>query len=348
MPVYKDEERGTWYASFYYTDWMGKKKLKKKRGFKTQREAKEFERQFLNKEERDCDISFGYLVDEYFKDLSTRLKKTSIAGKKEIFDTKILPYMKDLKISQITPTTVRLWQNEILKGGYAPTYQKTIHNQLSAVLNYAVKYYNLPNNPCRIAGSIGKKNADSMKIWTLDEYKKVIALEHKPAAYVAFEILFWCGLREGELLALTPADITEDKIIHITKTFVRVDGEDLITPPKTPKSIRDVPIPNFLYDEIQDYISKLYGIQPQDKLFYFTKGFMGREINRLSSKAGVQRIRTHDLRHSHASLLIDMGYSIFLVSERLGHENVETTMNTYGHLYPNKHQEMIDGLEKLK
>lgn len=348
MPAYKDEERGTWYASFYYTDWMGNRKLKKKRGFKTQREAKEFEREFLNKEERDCDITFEFLVEEYFKDLSTRLKKTTIAIKRDIFNTKILPYMKNLKISQITPTTVRLWQNEILKGGYAPTYQKTIHNQLSAILNYAVKYYNMPNNPCRITGSIGKKNADSMKIWTLDDYKKFIALEMKPAAFVAFEILFWCGLREGELLALTPADITEDKKIHITKTFVRVDGEELVTPPKTPKSIRDVPIPDFLYNEIQDYISKLYGIQPQDKLFYFTKGFIGKEIKRLHEKAGVERIRTHDLRHSHASLLIDMGYSIFLISERLGHENVETTMNTYGHLYPNKHQEMVDGLEKLK
>lgn len=348
MPVYKDEDRGTWYASFYYTDWMGNRKLKKKRGFKTQREAKEFEREFLNKEERDCDITFEFLVDEYFKDLSTRLKKTTIAIKRDIFNTKILPYMKNLKISQITPTTIRLWQNEILKGGYAPTYQKTIHNQLSAILNYAVKYYNMHNNPCRITGSIGKKNADSMKIWTLDDYKKFIALEKKPAAFVAFEILFWCGLREGELLALTPADITEDKKIHITKTFVRVDGEDLVTPPKTPKSIRDVPIPDFLYNEIQDYIAKLYGIQPQDKLFYFTKGFIGKEIRRLHEKAGVERIRTHDLRHSHASLLIDMGYSIFLISERLGHENVETTMNTYGHLYPNKHQEMVDGLEKLK
>lgn len=348
MPIYKDEERGTWYASFYYTDWMGNRKLKKKRGFKTQREAKEFEREFLNKEERDCDITFEFLVEEYFKDLSTRLKKTTIAIKRDIFNTKILPYMKNLKISQITPTTIRLWQNEILKGGYAPTYQKTIHNQLSAILNYAVKYYNMPNNPCRITGSIGKKNADSMKIWTLDDYKKFIALEKKPAAFVAFETLFWCGLREGELLALTPADITEDKKIHVTKTFVRVDGEDLVTPPKTPKSIRDVPIPDFLYSEIQDYISKLYGIQPQDKLFYFTKGFIGKEIKRLHEKAGVEKIRTHDLRHSHASLLIDMGYSIFLISERLGHENVETTMNTYGHLYPNKHQEMVDGLEKLK
>lgn len=265
-----------------------------------------------------------------------------------MFDTKILPYLKSLKINEITPTTVRMWQNEILKADLAPTYQKSIHNQLSAILNYAVKYYNLPNNPCRVTGSIGKKNADSMQIWTLEEYKKVIAFEDKPAAYLGFEILFWCGLREGELFALTPADITDDKVIHITKTLARVEGEDLITSPKTQKSIRDVPIPDFLYEEYKDYVSRIYGIQPQDRLFYFTKGFIGKEIKRCCKLAGVKRIRTHDLRHSHASLLIDMGYSIFLISERLGHEKVDTTMNIYGHLYPNKHQEMVAGLDNLR
>ncbi|MBQ3427438.1 MAG: site-specific integrase [Clostridia bacterium] len=348
MPAYKDEDRGTWYASFYYTDWTGNKKLKKKRGFKTQREAKEFEREFLNKEQRDVDITFEMLVDEYFKDLKTRLKATTIQNKISIFEEKLTPYFKKLKISEITPTTVRMWQNEILKAGYAPTYQKSIHNQLSAIMNYAVKYYNLPNNPCRAAGSIGKKNASAMQIWTLDEYKKVIQVENKPAAYVAFEILFWCGIREGELLALTPADITDEKKLKVTKTFAHVGGEDMITTPKTPKSVRDISMPDFLYDEVKDYISRLYGVQPNDRLFYFTKGFIGREISRCAPLAGVKKIRTHDLRHSHASLLIDMGYSIFLISERLGHENVTTTMNIYGHLYPNKQDELAIKLNNMK
>lgn len=347
MPAYKDEERGTWYASFYYTDWMGNRKLKKKRGFKTQREAKEFERDFLNKEQRDVDITFEMLVEEYFKDLETRLKKTTIENKKNIFETKITPYFKKLKINQINATSVRMWQNEMLKTDYAPTYIKTIHNQLSAILNYAVKFYNLPNNPCRITGSIGKKNADSMQIWTLEEYKKVIACEDKPAAYIAFEILFWCGLREGELLALTPADITDEKKLKITKSLARVKGEEIISTPKTPKSIRDVSMPDFLYNEVKDYISRIYGIQPTDRLFYFTKGYIKKEIERCSALAGVKRIRTHDLRHSHASLLIEMGYNIFLISERLGHEKVDTTMNIYGHLYPNKQQALASDLDKI-
>ncbi len=348
MPAYKDEERGTWYALFYYTDWMGNRKRKKKRGFKTQREAKEFEREFLNKEQRDTNITFEMLVDEYFKDLETRLKKTTIETKRNIFDHHVTPYLKNLRIEQINATTVRMWQNEMLKTDYAPTYIKSIHNQLSAILNYAVKFYNLPSNPCHITGSIGKKNADSMQIWTLEEYRKVLACQDKPAAYIAFEILFWCGLREGELLALTPADITDEKEISITKSFARVKGEDIISTPKTPKSIRKVSMPEFLYDEIKDYVSKIYGIKPDDRLFYFSKGYVKKEIERCAALAGVKKVRTHDLRHSHASLLIEMGYNIFLISERLGHEKIDTTMNIYGHLYPNKQQALATDLNKVK
>ncbi|MFA7637519.1 MAG: site-specific integrase, partial [Monoglobales bacterium] len=220
--------------------------------------------------------------------------------------------------------------------------------QLSAVFNYAVKYYGLSSNPCRQAGSMGKKDADSMQIWTLDEFNKFISFVTKPAAHLAFEILFWTGIRSGELLALTPEDILPDKKISINKTYARLDGEDIISEPKTPKSIRIIPIPDFLYDEIWDYINRLGSIEKTDRIFYFSKGFLNNEIKRVSKKAGVKEIRVHDLRHSHASLLIEMGYSILLVSERLGHEKVETTLNTYAHLYPNKQQKLVEGLQNLK
>ena len=122
----------------------------------------------------------------------------------------------------------------------------------------------------------------------------------------------------------------------------------MFTTPKTPKSTREIDIPDFLYDEVEDYISRLCGIQKTDKLFYFSKGFIGREIKRCAKLADVKTIRTHDLRHSHASLLIEMGYDIFVISERLGHENVSTTMDVYGHLYPDKQKGLAIDLAKLK
>ena len=348
MPTYKDKERGTWYASFYYTDWQGIKHKKKKRGFKTQREAKEFERDFLANEQKETDVTFATLVDEYFKDMGQRLRETTIFNKQHIFDTKITPYLGRLKIKDITATTIRKWQNEVLLNSeYSQTYIKSINNQLSAVMNYAVKYYDLPGNPCHKAGSVGKKHATEMNIWTQADFEKFIAVEDKPASKLAFEILFWTGMRSGELLALTPADVLPDKSISITKSFTRLEGKDIVSEPKTPKGNRVVPIPEFLYDEIYDYMNMVYKIEPEERIFYFTKHHLTSEIKRCAKLAGLEAIRVHDLRHSHTAMLIDKGYNVLLISERLGHENVETTLNTYGHLYPNKHRKLADDLQNM-
>ena len=348
MPAYKDEKRGTWFAQFYYTDWTGKRKLKKKRGFSRKKDAQDYERNFLQKEAKSSDIDFGNLVENYLEDKGSRLKITTMETKRNIIETKILPYFENLPINKIKSTHVRKWQNTMINEGYAPTYLKTINNQLSAIFNYAVKHYGLEKNPVRIAGSMGKKNADKMLIWTLDEFNQFIEHEDKPAAKLAFEILFWTGIRSGELLALTPKDILPDKKINITESYARIKQEDIITEPKTPKSIRVIPIPDFLYDNIQDYIHSLYEIEQDERIFYFTKSFLRKEIQRCCKMSGVKEIRVHDLRHSHASLLIELGYDILLISERLGHENVETTWNTYGHLYPNKQEKLASDLDKLK
>lgn len=351
MPVYKDKKRGTWYASFYYTDWTGIRKKKKKSGFIRQSDAKAYERDFLSTTGSApiaSDITFSMLVNEYLKDCSIRLKQSTLQTKENMIRTKLLPYLADMKITDITPLTVRTWQNKMLNSNYTPTYLKTINNQLSAILNFAVKFYGLSNNPCHITGSIGRNSAEAMQIWTKDEYAKFIHEVKAPAAHLAFELLFWTGIREGELLALRPDDFLPSKKLSITKTFSKIKGENIITEPKTPKSKRQIDIPDFLYDEVQEYISKLYDIKDEDRLFYFSKGYLTYHLSRAAEKAGVKRIRIHDLRHSHASLLIDMGFNIFAISERLGHEKVDTTMNTYGHLYPDRRDEMMISLSMLK
>lgn len=349
LPAYKDEDRNTWYVQFYYTDWTGKRRKTKKRGFKTQRDAKAYEKEFLNKETQNCDMTFASLVELYMDDLSNRLKESTISSKKFIIDKKILPYFKNLRINAIQATHIRKWQNELMnsKENYAPTYLKTINNQLSAIMNYAVKYYRLPNNPCRAAGSMGKKNAGEMEIWTLEEFNQFISAVDKPAMKLAFEIMFWAGLRVGETIALTPADILPEKIIDINKTLYRVDGENRVYDPKTEKSARKVPIPDFLYDNIQTYINSIYEIQATDYIFYFTKSTLNKNLDYYAAKSGVKRIRVHDLRHSHASLLIEMGQPILLISERLGHEKVDTTWSTYAHLYPDKGIKLADALQKM-
>lgn len=346
MPAYKDESRKTWFASFYFTDFNGDKKKKTKRGFKTKKEALEFEREFLNQKQMSTDMTFKSLTEEYLADMETRLKPSTMNGKKHIIELKLIPFFGKLKINEITGIHVRKWQNELLKSDYSQTYIKTIHSQLVAILNYAVKYYNLDKNHASIVGSIGKKSAEEMNFWTLEEFKNFIKFENKDDANIAFKILFWSGIRLGELLALTPQDVSETEL-NINKSYIKLKGEDIISSPKTVKSKRIVTIPFFLYNEIKDYISKLYDLRENERIFKFSRAYLNLELKRCAELASVKKIRVHDLRHSHASLLVNMDINILTIAEHLGHEKVETTWNIYSHLYPNKQLEIAQKLEIL-
>lgn len=358
MPAYKytlkDGKTTRWYANFYYTDWTGQKKHICKRGFKTQREAKEYEHSFLDQQSTSSDILFSSLVENYMEDMEHRLKPTTMENKRNIITGKLLPYFSRLKVCDIDTIKIRKWQNELIgfrdENGrpYSQTYLKTVNNQLSAILNYAVKHYGLSSNPCHAAGSIGRSRADDMKIWTRDEYERFASQIDKSSMRLAFDILFYTGIRSGELLALTPADILPDRRLSITKNYAKVKGEELFLVPKTPKSKRTVAIPDFLYEDILEYVSKLYGIEPRDRIFYFTKSALEKEIKRTAPKAGLEPIRVHDLRHSHASLLIEMGFDILEISERLGHESAKTTLDTYSHLYPDKDTKLAGELNRLR
>ena len=184
-----------------------------------------------------------------------------------------------------------------------------------------------------------------MMFWTKEQYLKFAeVMMDKPQSFYAFEMLYWCGIREGELLALTPADFDFEKgTVSISKSYQRLNGQDLITTPKTEKSNRVITMPQFLTDEIQDYLKMLYGIGLDDRMFTVTKSYLHREMDRGAKEAGVPRIRIHDIRHSAVSLLIDMGFSATAIADRVGHESIDITYN-YAHLFPSKQTEMADKL----
>ena len=177
-------------------------------------------------------------------------------NKRNIIEGKLLPYFSRLKVCNIDTIRIRKWQNELISfrdeagRSYSQTYLKTINNQMSAIMNYAVKHYGLASNPCRAAGSIGKSHADEMKFWTQEQYELFSKSIQKSAIKLAFDILFYSGIREGELLALTPVDILPDKRISINKNYAKVNGQELFLIPKTSKSKRDVAILDFLYSDI--------------------------------------------------------------------------------------------------
>lgn len=360
MPAYKDDATGKWYASFKYRDWTGANKRKIKRGFATKRAALEWQRAFLDKAAGAPDMTLGALHDLYMNDCRLRLRASTCKDKETIFQRHILPYFKDKAINSISPADVRAWQNQLLnlkKGkqaeegppqGYAATYLKTVNIQLSALMNYAVKYYNLSKNPVTLAGSMGKAKAHTMDFWTLEEFRQFIAaVPPHSMDYAAFSVLFWTGIRRGELLALTAADFdAQAATLRINKSYTRVNGVEMITDPKTSKSRRTVDLPPFLVGILQEYIKRLYHPAPSERLFECSIYHMYRSMKKYCALSGVKEIRLHDLRHSHASLLIEMGFSPLLIKERLGHEKIETTLAVYSHLYPSRTDEMIRRLQE--
>ena len=161
-------------------------------------------------------------------------------------------------------------------------------------------------------------------------------------------MLYYTGVRIGELEALTVADVDLDAgIIHINKTYHLIGGEGIVTTPKTTKANRDIFIPPFLVDILRRHIGRLYAPGGSTRLFLASHSSYARQMDAHTKAAGVKRIRLHDLRHSHASLLIELGFSALLVSERLGHESVSTTLNIYSHLFPSKQSEVAEKLENL-
>lgn len=354
MGVFKNDKNGTWYVQFRYTDWKGERQQKFKRGFATKREAQDWEREFLMKKQADVTMTFSAFAELYERDIKPRLKENTWVTKESIIQKKIVPYFGTRKLCDITAKDVIAWQNEIRnltdKNGkkYSSTYLKTVHTQLSAMFNHAIRYYGLQSNPAAIAGNMGVEEYKEMLFWTLDEYKKFAeAMMDKPLSYYAFEMLYWCGIREGELLALTAQDFDfQAETVRINKSFQHLNGHDIITTPKTKKSNRIIKMPKFLCEEIQDYLNMFYSKGTDDRIFPVSKSYLHHEMDRGAAEAGVKRIRIHDIRHSHVSLLIEMGFTALAIADRLGHESIAITYR-YAHLFPSKQTEMANKLDSL-
>lgn len=350
MTVYKNEDNKTWYATFYYRDSKGLRHHKTKRGFVTEAEALVWEHDFISYHSDSMDMLFSDFTEHYIEDIAPRLKLNTLLTKQSIIEGKILPSFGRKRMSEVTSRDILRWQNQLMDGeedvdGFSPTYLRTINSQLSAIFNHAVRYYGFKTNPMTAVPPMGDKKAPEMLFWTKEEYLKFSGeTMTKPESFHAFELLYWCGLRVGELLALTPDDFDfKTKVLNVDKSYQRIRGQDVVTPPKTRKSVRKIIMPAFLCEEMEEYLDSLFGIKPDERIFMFTKSFLHYEMKRCSKAAGVKAIRVHDLRHSHVSLLIDMGYSPLAIADRLGHESIDITFR-YAHLFPDVQEGLADSL----
>lgn len=350
MSVSRDKKRGTWTVEAWYRNSMGERHKKTKRGFASKKEAVAWERDFLASCDERVEVTVeAFVKTMYARDIYPRLRVGTRLTKDAIIDKYILPIFGPMRLCDVKAADVVRWENWLLEQNLSQSYLHTICNQFSAVFNHAVRFYRLPQNPMLAAGKVGSKRPEKeMLYWTPAEFKRFSqAIEDKPLIYLAFLTLYLSGCREGELLALRPEDIDFNlNVIRIRHSYARIKGEDVIGPPKTRASKRDIVMPSLLREELRDYLSTHPEIAPTDRLFPVTKHALSHEMKRGCELSGVKRIRIHDIRHSHVSALINSGYSPTAIADRMGHETAEVT-EMYSHLFPSTQHDLVEALDEV-
>ena len=255
MPAYRDEKNKTWYVKFRYTDWQGKSKQTTKRGFKTKKDALNYEHEYKATSEEKSDITVATLAEKYLEDRRLYVKASRYAALEQTIRIHILPYVGELKLTELTPATMRHWQNELKKQNFSPSTLSEYNRRCSTLLNFAVKYYGLTANPLRVIGSIGQMES-RVDFWELSEFQRFMTFVKNPRHKVSFLLLFYSGMRAGELFALNAGDFDFVKNqISITKSKMQINGE--ITTPKTKYSVRVIDMPPAVMQEVKDYINRL-------------------------------------------------------------------------------------------
>lgn len=343
MAVYQEKDKRTWRCVFKYKDWTGKVRITTKRGFARKKDALQYEVDFKNRSAEQADITLETLAEKYLEDYKINKKESSYLAVRARIRHHILPYFANTNVMDITPFKIKEWQNKLIKDGIGTSLTRSVNVSFSALLNYAVKYFGLPVNPFSRTGKTGKIQK-RVGFWELEEFLKVAALFNTPLDKAVYNLLFWSGMRIGELEALTPADFDfESNTISISKTYN--SATKLTTAPKTPAAIRTISMPVAVMALVQEYFDSVLEL-PQHPFQVNRREAYRARLAAYARKAGVKHLTLHDLRHSHASYLIRHAVaSLPAIAKRLGHSSPTMTLSTYAHVYSDNDSEIANKID---
>ena len=314
------------------------------------------------------------LYDEYIKALAPEIRETTLDKNKQTLEAHILDKLSDTPLDKLTAPVLQNWKNQIEETIANPKTgeklklrtKQNIFSVFRALLNWGVKMDYLSQNNLSKVGNF--KSSDIIKeeisYYTADEYKRFSNIARSEAEnggtltdwdyYVFFSIAFFTGMRKGEIHALKWTDI-DGEYINITRSITqKLKGGDRETPPKNKSSIRTLQLPKPLIKILNEHKERYKQLRTFTEDFRIcggTKPLRDTSIEnaniRFAKLAKLSKLRIHDFRHSHVSLLANEGINIQEIARRLGHANIEMTWNTYSHLYPREEERAVKVLNKI-
>lgn len=372
MPIYKmqgkKDGKQKYRVMVNYTDNNGNYHKKTKTAYGLD-EAKEFERNLASEVSQtapDSKMTVQQLYDEYTAVKKHEVRITSLEKTKSILNREVIPVFGETKIDKLNIPTLQKWKNSVAEKNLSVTTKNNIYTEFRTMLNYAVKMEYISKNPLNSIGNFKNPEFETaeekLNYYTAAQFKKYIAVAKSHintiseyGYYVFFNIAFYTGMRKGEINALKWSDIDGD-FIHVRRSVAqKVKGTSIIeTPPKNKSSYRVLQMPTPLVSILKEYKSKCQTMKNFTDDFRVCGGIACLSDTMISNKniqyadeAGLPHIRIHDFRHSHASLLANEGINIQEIARRLGHSKIETTWNTYSHLYPREEERAVNVLNNI-
>ena len=311
-------------------------------------------------------MTVGELFEKYIENKKSEVRKTSLNKTMGVLRVNVLPHFERTSVDKLDIRRLQEWKNKINERDISVITKQNAFCEFRAMLNWAVKMEYIQSNPLSKIGNFKEvyftKPQEKLHYYTAEQFKTFISIAGsqmngriEQGMYVFFNIAFYTGMRKGEINALKWSDIEGD-IIHVRRSVAqKLKGIPFVeTPPKNKSSYRDLQMPKRLAAILSEHKER------QSKEEGFSDDFRvcgGRDIlsdtyisemnKRYANQAGLPVIRIHDFRHSHASLLANEGINIQEIARRLGHSKIETTWNTYSHLYPREEERAVKILDNL-
>ncbi|MDC2866533.1 site-specific integrase [Bacillus sp. BP-3] len=369
--VLEDKKRGTWYFSFDLGNdpFTGKRRQTKRRGFKTEKDAEEalikLQAEMLNNEFVDLSqMTYSKYLDEWFEERRIYLQKSTYEIHSIFCENVIKPKLGQFKLQKIEPIHIQKFVNNLVnETDYSSHTIHLVFRIVSASLKKAKTMKLIKDNPTT-GTTLPKKQRKELNVWSLDDVNYFLReaknVKRLTRCYIAIVISLLAGTRQGETMALRWSDIDFNKhLIYIKQTLTQA-GEIKIGAKNT-SSVRSIHIPEKLVSELKLHRKmileeRLYNgreYEDNDLVICTRTGKpmiprnLRKEFYNLTEKLGLPKIRFHDLRHTHCTMLISQNVSVKLIADRLGHADIETTLNIYSHILPNMQKSVSDELDKI-